>query len=148
MEYHCLLSRLSFFFIFSTFYLFPAPASSTPSPNSSLHSSLPRPLPGPLPFPSPLPPFSSILQLQCNVIYFLSKMDANEWDSILQFVSDGLAQDFAPSYWHSSSHATSPRLPARRSYPHQEHQKQARGIAHSTFTASQLGFFCRLPHRR
>lgn len=24
------------------------------------------------------------------------KMDANEWDSILQFVADGLAQDAAP----------------------------------------------------
>ena len=77
-----------FFFIFSTFYLFPAPASSTPSPNSSLHSSLLRPLPGPLPSPSPLPPFSSILQLQCNVIYLLRWTQTNGTRSCSSFPTD------------------------------------------------------------
>ena len=37
-------------------------------------------------------------------------MDANEWDSILQFVSDGLAQDFAPSADKRTSSTVRPPL--------------------------------------
>jgi hypothetical protein len=49
------------------------------------------------PLPPPLLPVVLYLQFFSCSTTFCTKMDANEWDSILQFVADGLAQDTAPS---------------------------------------------------
>ena len=85
-----------------------SPVSFSPSPLTYLFTTLACPL-WALSFSPTFPPPPSTPDPSV-IILFPTKMDANEWDSILQFVADGLAQDAAPPADESASSVARPPL--------------------------------------